>query len=137
MTEYVSFLMSHAFLSAGFLIVLVLLIANEIRAAQLSGTQCSPQTLVNAMNHDNAMVIDLRERHEFKAGHIAGSTQISAPDLITRAQQFDKAQPIILVCANGQESMKYAKTLQNQALKTSYLNGGIAAWRQEGMPLTK
>ena len=78
-----------------------------------------------------AILIDVREEKEFKAGNIPGSILISRGVLESRIAVAipDKSTPIICYCAVGQRSAIAADTLQ----KLGYLNvvsmaGGLKSY---------
>ncbi|MFN7097333.1 MAG: rhodanese-like domain-containing protein [Gammaproteobacteria bacterium] len=137
MSEYVQFLAAHWLLSAAFVIVLVLLIGNELFARSRAAEQCSPQKLVQMINHDNITIVDVRDKTDYRAGKIVGAKNIPADELMKRVSDLDKTKPIVLVCSNGQQTSKLAHQLKEQGYNASYLAGGIAAWRSDNMPLDK
>jgi rhodanese-related sulfurtransferase len=137
MAEYIQFLTTHWLLSTAFVVVLVLLIANEIVGRLRGAGQCSPQQLVQMINHEKANIIDVREKADFRSGKIVGSKNIPAAELIKRVSELDKSKPVVLVCSNGQQTAKLALQLKEQGFNAYSLSGGIAAWRNDNMPLDK
>ncbi|NNM59229.1 MAG: rhodanese-like domain-containing protein [Legionellales bacterium] len=137
MTEYIQFFMAHSLLFIALLVVLVLLIANEVHAQWSAASRCSSQKLVQMMNHDQASVIDIREKTDYRAGKIIGSKNIPSTDLLKKINELDKSKTVVLVCGNGQQSQKQAQALKKQGLNVYYLGGGITAWRNDNMPLDK
>lgn len=137
MSEYIHFLAAHWVLSVAFVVVLLLLIGNEMFGRLRGAGQCSPQQLVQMMNRDSAVVVDVREKADFRAGKIVGSKNIPAADLLNRVNELDKTKPVVLVCGNGQQTVKLAHQLKEQGVNAFYLAGGIAAWRSDNMPLDK
>ncbi len=137
MTEYIQFFMAHGLLSAALILVFVLFIANELKGQLNAATRCSSQKLVQMFNHDQAAIIYNREKSEYRAGKITGSKNIPAADLLKKINELDKSKPVILVCSNGQQAEKLAQALKKQGLNAYYLTGGIAAWRNDNMPINK
>lgn len=142
MQQYMDFVVNHWGLWLLFIIILALLMWNELRS-QVSGVfRINPQQLINLLNHDNAKVIDIRSSEDFKNGHILGAKNIpgdavTAPEQIKKLQKF-KAKPMALVCANGQQSLKFAIKLRQAGFTQMYaLHQGIGAWRQANLPMTK
>lgn len=85
-----------------------------------------------------ATLIDVREQHEWDAGHIAGATLIPLGQLQQQiaAAVPDKGTEIILQCRSGARSG--TGTLQLQALGyTDVVNlaGGILQWQADGLPV--
>jgi rhodanese-related sulfurtransferase len=123
-------------------IIIVLLILEEKKGGiNLSGTkQIEPQTLINLVNHESALVIDLRTETEFKAGHIASAKNVTADDFASKISTLakDKDKPVVLVCSNGRTSQNTGTALRKQGFtNVSALAGGINAWQKAGLPLVK
>jgi len=85
-----------------------------------------------------AALIDVREQHEWDAGHIAGADLIP---LGTCAQTVperypDKDQRIVLHCAAGVRSAVAAYQLQQLGYRNvASMAGGFSAWRELGLPV--
>ncbi len=139
MNDIIIFLTKHWMLSAGLAGLIVALIINEVRHFSAFKAY-SPQEVVNKMNHEHAKLIDCREPAAFQAGHILGAVNI--PSLKLEESQSIltkfKSKPIIIVCHQGTDSPKMGTKL----LKLGYqdvatLEGGIQAWKKEGLPVER
>ncbi|MEI4867127.1 rhodanese-like domain-containing protein, partial [Klebsiella pneumoniae] len=64
------FVQNHPLLVGAFLLVLTAWIAYEVRNSSSGGVTSGEATLL--INREDAVVLDLREAGDFKAGHIAG-----------------------------------------------------------------
>lgn len=140
MGAYIEFAKSHWLLSLAFLVIVVALIVNEVIIKMRGLSKINPQTLVNLVNREQALVLDLRSQEEFKAGHIAGAKYVDVAQLATKIDNLlkDKAQPVILVCASGQKSLSHAQQVEKLGYqRVYYLAQGMAAWRQDNLPLVK
>ena len=96
--------------------------------------------LPRLVNHESAVVLDIRNTEEFAQGHIAKSLNLPKSDLSDKLKTIDKhkAKPIILVCENGISSNTSAGILHKAGFETLYqLTGGLQAWRKENMPLIR
>jgi rhodanese-related sulfurtransferase len=99
----------------------------------------SVQEATVLLNREDAIVVDVRETHEWSAGHIAGAKHIALAQLANHISEIEKLKerPIIVCCASGNRSSSACKTLQNAGFtKVHNLSGGIAAWRDAGLPIT-
>ena len=99
-----------------------------------------PAELTQLVNSENALVVDLSASNDFEKGHIAGSRNVlpSNFDPDNKLLAGAKAQPVVLVCRNGQASGGAAKRLKKAGFEKVYsLEGGIAAWQQADLPLVK
>jgi rhodanese-related sulfurtransferase len=83
------------------------------------------------------LLIDVREPHEYKQGHIAGAKLIPLGELNQRLGELPKDKEIICVCATGNRSTSATKTLVKAGYKAFNASGGMFAWRRAGFPVKK
>lgn len=81
--------------------------------------------------------IDIREDHEWQAGHAAGATHLGRGiierDIHTVAGGED--DEIVLYCGGGYRSALSADNLQKMGYRNVLsMAGGIRAWREAGYP---
>lgn len=111
----------------------------EFRFKQSGLRQLSAQGLVSAMNHEQALVIDLREPEAYQRGHILGSLNVPAAQLDEKIEPVLKKHaqgPIVLVCQLGSVSLKCGSGLaKKQSRPIQLLAGGLSAWIQAALPL--
>ncbi|MGZ8268220.1 MAG: rhodanese-like domain-containing protein [Burkholderiales bacterium] len=104
------------------------------------GQEVEPTQAVQLINRRDAVVIDVRNAAEYKAGHITNARHIPEGELDARMKELDKvkAKPIIVTCARGNRSAAAAASLRKRGFaEVLTLRGGIAAWQQANMPLEK
>lgn len=105
---------------------------------RLSGVkQVNPQQAVMLFNHEDALVLDVRENSEYADGHIAKSKHIPLAQLKTRVADLEKFKdkPIVVVCRSGSRSGFACSQLRKAGFeKVNNLEGGIIAWEQAGLP---
>lgn len=82
------------------------------------------------------VVLDVREDHEWTAGHIAGATHIPLGQLQGRVGELDPAARTIVVCHVGGRSARATEWLHAQGHDVINLAGGMEAWEQAGRPVT-
>ena len=94
----IEFIGNHYLLTSAFLIVLALLLFTEGRK---SGKAVSTGEATTLINRENAVVVDLRPKKDFSAGHIVDSLNIPYESLTSRMGELDKhkGKPLLLVCA--------------------------------------
>lgn len=82
--------------------------------------------------------IDIREDHEFSAGHARGARHLGK-GIIERDIETavpDKEDPIVLYCGGGFRSALAADALQHMGYgNVVSMDGGIRAWREAGYPM--
>ncbi|MCE5181291.1 MAG: rhodanese-like domain-containing protein [Betaproteobacteria bacterium] len=91
------------------------------------------------INHQNAVVLDVREDSEFYAGHIPHSVHVPLGQLAKHPEMEKyKDRPIIAICRSGMRSGHACSVLRKNGFEQVYnLSGGIAAWQQANMPMEK
>ena len=100
----------------------------------------SPSDATRLINHEDAVIIDLRSDGEFRQGHIVNALNIPESQLSDRLGKLNKyrARPIITACRTGQISVKASGKLVADGFEKVYtLNGGILAWEGASLPLTR
>jgi molybdopterin/thiamine biosynthesis adenylyltransferase/rhodanese-related sulfurtransferase len=88
-------------------------------------------------NGTAALLLDVREKEEYREGHLAGAVSLPRGFLEIRAEQLlpDKGQPIIAYCAGGTRSLLAAKQLKELGYENVVsMAGGYTAWKGAGYP---
>lgn len=103
-----------------------------------SGSSISLAEAIQLVNRENGLFVDVRPAEQFKTGSIPQARNVPHDTLDAQAGSLPRNKPIILVDARGRESAKAAATLRKQGFdRVSCLEGGLAAWAEGGMPVTK
>lgn len=89
------------------------------------------------VNQRHAVLVDIRAEDAFAAGHIAQSRHIPLAELEQKAASLPKDKPLIVVCETGRSAVAAARKLRALGHETFVLDGGVRAWTQASMPLTK
>lgn len=77
------------------------------------------------------ILIDIRENHEYKMGHISNSLNIPKDLLeLVPEKYLNKENYYILYCDLGIASLKLSKELNLKGYKTISLNGGYSNWEK-------
>ena len=139
-TRLPEFIGHHPFLALGFVGALLALGYLEFSRLTRGYAALTPAALTQLINREDAQVIDVREPAEYAAGHLPESRNIPAAQLSERITELDKYKetPLILVCQTGPRSTGACKQLIAQGFaRVHNLEGGIAGWREAGLPLKK
>jgi rhodanese-related sulfurtransferase len=92
--------------------------------------EVSPEE-AKALIKAGAVVLDVRDKEEFEAGHIEEATHLSRGTLEMRIADVvpDKATPIICYCTGGNRGALAADTLQNLGYRSvSSIQGGLRTY---------
>ena len=88
---------------------------------------------------EGAILVDVREDDEWRAGRIDGSLHVpmnSVPQqLHYRPELFSSEQPLVIVCAVGGRSAHVAAWLLQNGVDAVNLEGGLQAWMAAGRPI--
>lgn len=139
MQQLMEFTGNHAMLVSLFVLVSAMLMWNLL-GGNLSGIEeLGPFQATQLINHEEAVVVDVREDNEFAGGHIINSLHIPMSGLKDKLKRLEKYRehPIILSCRSGSRSLQAASTLKKQGFQRVYnLKGGVLAWQNANLPLT-
>lgn len=138
MEQLIQFTTNHWPLCVALVVVLLVIFIHELLSQKNRGKTLSTAAAVEMINHENAVIIDLRDAESFRKGHIINAIHASADDFSQQRMDKYKTKPIILVCAKGLQSPALAAKLRTQGYtQPMVLAGGIAAWQTDSLPLTK
>ena len=88
------------------------------------------QEVKNFQNSQNAVLLDVRTKSEYKEGHIPGSTNIPL-DEIQNVEDIikDHDAEILVYCLRGSRSISAVKKLKTLGYKRARSIGGIASYK--------
>ncbi|MCX8017931.1 MAG: rhodanese-like domain-containing protein [Rhodocyclaceae bacterium] len=104
------------------------------------GSNISTNEATLLINRQDALIVDVRETAEWSGGHIPGARHIALGHLAKHLSEIEKYKdkPVIVVCASGNRSRAACRTLQKAGFQQVFnLAGGMHAWREAGLPLTR
>ena len=140
MGQYLEFAGNHPLLVGALVLVIILLVMNEFKRKLLGFKPVGANEAVRLINQEDALVLDVREDKEFRDGHILNAVNIPVGLLESRLDEIaeHKDRPVIVYCRTGQRAAKAAAVLQRHGFGAVYkLNGGMMAWTDANMPLSK
>jgi rhodanese-related sulfurtransferase len=107
---------------------------------RLSGVSQVGTTEATRLINDDALVLDVREDKEWAEGHIPNAKHIPLGQLSKRISELDKYKdkPIVVSCRSGHRSATACRTLKKDGFEQTHnLMGGIIAWENANLPVTK
>ncbi len=118
-----------------------MLIKTELDNQVNKGRLLSATMAIRLMNNnDDALIIDIRSASEYKNGHIKGAinTPLSGFSASLGGHTKFKNKPVLVYCNSGRTATSALKMLKKAGFENiNNLEGGIAAWREANMPLSK
>jgi rhodanese-related sulfurtransferase len=90
--------------------------------------------------NDEALMLDVREDNEWAVGHIPNARHIRLGQLSGQLSEIEKfrEKPIVVYCRSGNRSARACAMLKKAGFtNASNLAGGIVAWEQASLPITR
>ena len=140
MQEFLEFALRHWMLFVALLVILGLLIGSEVWRKLRGVKDVTPNEALQLINDQEALVVDLRDNGEFKAGHIPNARNIPLGSLESRLNELErfKEKPVIVYCRAGVSSSSACGLLKKNGFKwVNSLSGGLSAWQGASLPTSK
>ena len=139
MDKIPEFVMNNPWLFVALAITLLAMTAGPLFARMQGLNPIGPTQALGLMNHQDALVLDVREDKEYEQGHILGSKHLPLSKLQDglKSLKADKSKPIIVVCNSGARSKSACSALSKlEYVSVHNLTGGVMAWKGANLPLT-
>ena len=139
MQRLFEFIAHHPYLASGAMLAAVAVAVYEVQARLQAFAALTAMQAVRLMNQ-GALVLDLRNKDSFDAGHIGDARNVPAADLESQADTLKKWRDknVITYDDGGIGAPKAARTLTKLGFtKVFSLLGGLNAWVKDNLPLTK
>ena len=91
-------------------------------------------TTLIARHPDGAYVLDVREPHEYLAGHVPGSVLAPMSRITTTLGGVPKDRTVHVICQSGNRSRAVTDLLNRLGHEAVSVDGGYAAWVAAGRP---
>ncbi len=85
---------------------------------------------------EGAYVVDVREDHEFEAGHVPQARHIPLSTVADNTESLPQGETIWLICQGGVRSMKAADYLEAQGFDVVSVAGGTGSWISAGKDIS-
>lgn len=138
MDQLIEFVSNHILLVAALFVVLALLVKSVLDGRGVNAIK--PQKVVELINHDDAVILDVRMDDEFKSGHILNSKHIPLGLLSNQIKELEnhRDKPIVISCRSGSRARSASSVLRRAGFGKLYvLDGGITAWQNASLPLQR
>ncbi len=140
MPQLLEFVINHWDLFLALAIILFMMFGGGLGSRLRGFQQITAPEAVLLLNHNDAVMLDVREDSEFKDGHIIDALHIPLGKLEARLGELEnlREKSIIVSCRSGHRSSTACARLRKSGFETVYnLKGGVMAWQSAGLPLQK
>ena len=134
---YLEFVSQNLLLFGALGIVVLLLLLQPVIQSAMGIKQVAALHLPQLQREDH-LIVDVSEAKEYERAHLPDSTNIPLKKLLDGNNNMEKHKNnnIILTCQTGSRSATAARHLKKSGFeKVFVLNGGLAGWQKENLPV--
>lgn len=138
--QILEFSSNHLLLVASFIALLAVILFIEYRNLTQNFTSIGPSAAITVINNENPVLLDVREMNELGDGMLRDSVHIPLSAVNKRLSEMDKYRdrPVLVYCRSGNRSGSVCRSLNGRGFdKVFNLSGGIMAWRDAHLPISK
>ncbi|MEP6885156.1 MAG: rhodanese-like domain-containing protein [Gammaproteobacteria bacterium] len=139
MQRLFEFIGHHPYLATAAVVAAAGVAFYEIRERMQAFAALTAMQAVRLMNQ-GALVIDLRGKELYDAGHIGDARNVPMAELESQSESFKKwrDKSVITYCDSGTSGASGARTLTKLGFtKVFNLQGGLNAWLKDNLPVAK
>ncbi len=120
-------------------VLMVLVYAFAMMERTKSGKPVTTRELTQLLNSDQAVLVDIRDSKDFKAGHVVGAIHFPVSRLKTNMSELDRHKEKIVIIADkvGQHAGSAGRMLQQNGFNVRRLGGGMMEWQNQNLPVVK
>ena len=101
-------------------------------------TRLTVQEAKEKIDRGEAQFVDVRELHEYTAGHAVGTQHIPLNSVLGRINELPEDRDIVFICQKGQRSALAAEyAAAGGRTRLFNLEGGTDAWEAAGYPMER
>ena len=98
-------------------------------------TSPSPDEIPVTALPAGAVLLDVRENDEWRAGHAPDAVHIPMTELADRLGDIPEADPLYVICRSGGRSARVTGYLNANGWDAVNVAGGMSTWAALGLPL--
>lgn len=118
----------------------ILVIAATTFACAQQKNNITPEQAKAMLAKPGVVLVDVRTPDEYSAGHLAGAINVNFRDdnFQNNIAKVGKDKNVVVYCASGRRSAAASEKMTSWGWKNvSNIIGGIEAWSNAGLPITK
>lgn len=131
----------HPVLSIAWIGLLAAVIVTSLKGLTSKVKVITRGEATRLINKEDAVVVDLRQRDDFRKGHIASAINLLPIDIKANnlgELEKHKDKPIIVVDGSGMQAQDPASALNKAGFERVFvLKDGVAGWSGENLPLVR
>jgi rhodanese-related sulfurtransferase len=93
-----------------------------------------PTEAWDAHNRNELVLVDVRERPEWRSGVVAGALRIPLHELSRRIGELPRERTVAFLCRSGHRSLLAARRARRHGIDVASIRGGMLAWSDAGLP---
>ncbi len=112
-------------------------VMNQFRESRKSLETLSSKELAEKMKHEDITIIDVRPKHEFDEGHIAGALNIPVEDLPDKMDELSRDQEVVAYCRGPfcVFADDAVELLRERGFNAKRLDEGYPEWMLDELPV--
>ena len=120
-------------------LLLILIYAFAFLERIKGGKPISARETTRLINTEQAILVDLREAKDYGEGHIAGALNMPLAKFEGRISELEKYRDKVIILADklGHQAGATGKSLAKSGYNVRRLQGGVAEWTNQSLPLIK
>jgi rhodanese-related sulfurtransferase len=110
------------------------------RLSSTGAPQVGAIEAVQLINRRDALVLDVRDKADYAAGHIPNARNIPLAELAGRLREIEKfkSRPVVINCQSGMRAASACGVLLKNGFSEVFtLGGGIKGWVEASLPVEK
>ncbi len=138
MERILEFSINHWDLVLSLLFIIAMMFGGQVMRRIRGYHEVDASGAVMLINHQDALVLDVREQSELKDGVIVDSVHMPLSAFAKRVDEISnyKDKTVIVGCRSGHRSSSACAKLRKQGFENVYnLRGGIMAWKNANLPI--
>ncbi len=97
-------------------------------------TMLSPSETWEAHQRNDLVLVDVRQRPEWRSGVVSGVLLIPLNELPRRIGELPREKTVAFLCRSGHRSTLAARQARRHGFDVVSVKGGMIAWQSAGLP---
>jgi rhodanese-related sulfurtransferase len=87
-----------------------------------------------AYHRNDLVLVDVRERPEWRSGVVTGALRIPLHELSRRIGELPREGTVAFLCRSGHRSLLAARHARRHGIDVASIKNGMLAWNDAGLP---